>query len=341
MDEIVWYLGEVGLGYLDIVTEQDILQSRKWLEAAVARAETEAQKKRAGLLLKAFEYYEASALSFIEEMRAFKSPPASENEALDLLNSVERYITMKEKRWKLVDEFQSDPVLRMPLKPSRYRLTTGDLWGCYPLWAVYDWAKKSDGNIRKRIDELAFSPEETVRSYAGLMLDVLEGTVMPVSKNSAFNKSLKGWKITTKGKGKVTWNGTEGHNENGSLFLNGSDNFMIEQKVPINKQNYTCLGFVKVMEPLVAEGNVELALSVVDNSGKDFVVNVWSEIADWHKTSLIPRPGIWTTIATTIDISAITDNKKPESLIVRLTIKDLGEGSKVYIDDLGLYAHEK
>ena len=44
-------------GYVDIITEEDMSLSRKWLEAAVAKAETPKQKNHAGLLLKAFDEY--------------------------------------------------------------------------------------------------------------------------------------------------------------------------------------------------------------------------------------------------------------------------------------------
>ena len=49
--------------YLGDVTEQDVALSRTLLESVVAKAETIEQKHRAGVLIKAFEYYEASVVA--------------------------------------------------------------------------------------------------------------------------------------------------------------------------------------------------------------------------------------------------------------------------------------
>ncbi len=64
--ESVWggmWLPFARVGYLDVVTEEDLSRSREWLEAAVAKAVTPQQQARAMTLLRAFEHYEASALT--------------------------------------------------------------------------------------------------------------------------------------------------------------------------------------------------------------------------------------------------------------------------------------
>jgi len=328
------WMGFARPGYLDIVTEEDISRSRKWLENAVAKAGTKKQKARASYLLRAFEYYEASALSFFDEMRAQKSVVTTENEALDIVNSSERYVSMKEKRKLLVDEFESDKILLQPLKPSRYVQLMGDRWGCYPLWRVYEWAKIPESKVSNRIDELTASRVGKVRNHALLMRDVLDNRVASLSKNPNFPKSLNGWKISTGEKGKASWTSAEGHNEAGALLGTGLGGCMLEQEVPIKNAGleYTCLGFVREPVDQKSKGTVEISLTLLDKEGK---------VIDWHKNILNTQPGIWLPVTTTLDIPAIVGEREVKSIIVRMFLRDFKEEEKVFVDDLGLYAHKK
>ncbi len=81
------------------MTFDDISKSRKLLESVVAKTKTEEQRARAELLLRAFEYYEASAVSY-----------------LGLVKNKEYYENMNKKRYEMVNEFQKDPVLVHPLR---------------------------------------------------------------------------------------------------------------------------------------------------------------------------------------------------------------------------------
>ena len=328
-------------GYVDIITEQDITQSRTWLEEAVSKAETEPQKKRAELLLKAFDYYEASTLSFMDELRAFTSPPESEEQALASLDSVERYMSMKARWRKLVNDYSADPVLNMPIKPDRYHSSTGDRWGCYPLWSTFEWAREKDGVVRKRLGELTASSQGTVRNHAVLMRDILEGATAPVSDNSTFDRNIKGWNIIKKSNERVTWSESEGHIKPGAFTVHNAVHILCDQKIRLSGKSdyYTCLGFVKVEGTDSGDGIAELIVTATDTIGKDTVVNEWLGATDWHMTSIKPSGGRWIPISTSIDISQIKVEKKPEQLEIRLILRDFAEGTKVFVDDFGLYEH--
>src|SRR5699024_5948543 len=58
------YLRFKDASYLNEVTQNDIEESRDLIESVVDNAETSLQKKRANILMRSFEYYEASALSY-------------------------------------------------------------------------------------------------------------------------------------------------------------------------------------------------------------------------------------------------------------------------------------
>jgi len=104
------YLRFTKPGYLDLVTFEDIETSRKLLEAAVRDATTDNQRQRAQLILRAFEYYEASALSYLGLVKGMTQPG----------RSIEYYRQMNQKRYDLVKEFQDDPFLSHPLRFDRY-----------------------------------------------------------------------------------------------------------------------------------------------------------------------------------------------------------------------------
>ena len=91
-------------------------------DAVVAKATTAEQRARASLLLRAFEYYEASVLSYPRRkdngagMVAWAE--AVEGEGTDAKKSIS---AMAAKRRTLVNEFQHDPILQHPLSLERYK----------------------------------------------------------------------------------------------------------------------------------------------------------------------------------------------------------------------------
>ncbi|MBP1988494.1 DUF4838 domain-containing protein [Paenibacillus eucommiae] len=97
--------------YLKEITKEEIADSRSLLEQAVAHAGSDAQKTRAQLLLRAFEFYEASALSYPKDRPA---TPANEQAAMELLADIEKSYDMGQKRKQLITEFAGHPVLDMP-----------------------------------------------------------------------------------------------------------------------------------------------------------------------------------------------------------------------------------
>jgi len=103
------YLWFHDAGYVDLVDEE-ITRSRDLLQMVVSKAASVDQKKRANLILRAFEYYEASVLSYKEKGKC------SGLAVLSIGHDCDLYKKMKEKRFSLVNEFENDPVLIHPLR---------------------------------------------------------------------------------------------------------------------------------------------------------------------------------------------------------------------------------
>ena len=72
------YLPFTDQSYLHLVTDEDINESKRLLASVVAKAETPQQKTRARLIQRAFEYCEASVISYPRQT----TPPRERSAAL-------------------------------------------------------------------------------------------------------------------------------------------------------------------------------------------------------------------------------------------------------------------
>ena len=317
--------------YFDIVTGKDMAQSRQWLESAVAKAQSGAQKERAKQILKTFNYYEAAALTFMEVIRAAKAPPTSELEALQQASSIESYLANKQRREDLLDELIfRDPVLKPPIWVNE-----GDRWGCYPLWSLYNCARDRDGKVRSRLNQFASSQDRVLSDTAQLMCGILDGKAQPITKNPDFSKSLDGWDSAGKDSRAIAWNGREGHD--GAGALSGEGAWSISQQAPVSgAKKYTCLGFVKITGSKSKGGYLDVA--ILDGSGNPIDEH-------YRRKTLFLKAGVWTPIATTIDFPALKRSfprtwKEPATMRLQLNISGLDPGEKAYIDDCGIFAQD-
>ncbi|MBP1992515.1 DUF4838 domain-containing protein [Paenibacillus eucommiae] len=112
------YLDLFDASYLKGVTLEDMAESRRLLELVVAHAGGGKQKTRAELILRAFEFYEASVISYPR-----KGPftiPANEQDALNMLAEIKESYEMAKKRRVLADEFSGNPILDFSAKLSEW-----------------------------------------------------------------------------------------------------------------------------------------------------------------------------------------------------------------------------
>lgn len=101
-------------GYLDLI-DDEISQSRDLLQKVVDKAETSDQIKRANLIFRALEYYEASVLAYQNKGKCTGLT------ALSFGNSCDLYRKMNEKRLSLLNEFEKDPILNHPIRFDRFK----------------------------------------------------------------------------------------------------------------------------------------------------------------------------------------------------------------------------
>lgn len=104
--------------YLDQVRVEDLEESRNLLEIASENVQTKEEKKRIQYLLKAFEYYEASAFSYL----GLKKGKRQEGK------NIEYYQMLNKRRYDLVESFDTDPVLKHPLRFDSKRFSEYFAW---------------------------------------------------------------------------------------------------------------------------------------------------------------------------------------------------------------------
>ncbi|MFW6598299.1 DUF4838 domain-containing protein [Propionibacteriaceae bacterium Y2011] len=111
--DLTWFPFD-DLSYLDAVTPDDIRRSRTMIENMRAHTQTPEQHRRGDALVKEFEYYEASALSYPRDLPA----PTTSAEALAMINdlaaTIDRSVAMAVRRKQVFEEMQADELHKKP-----------------------------------------------------------------------------------------------------------------------------------------------------------------------------------------------------------------------------------
>ena len=162
------YLAFYNPAYLADVSEEEIAHCRTLLERDGGQSPTGAQKARAKLLLRAFEYYEASVYAYGGQAGPAgktggdkpepPSVPASEAARLAAHPRGNRCLQMARRRQRLVDEFTKDPVLVHPLGGKTLPQLGGQDWGAGLFWRGAGLGREERGGAAG-LHRLAESPE--------------------------------------------------------------------------------------------------------------------------------------------------------------------------------------
>ncbi|MFI9557920.1 DUF4838 domain-containing protein [Nonomuraea endophytica] len=122
--------------YLELVQDGDMTRSRTLLDSVVTRAATAPQRARATVLRRAYEFYEASALSYPRAV----TPPATQEAALAMLQSSadahQRRLDQAARRLALIKEFATDPVLVLQMNPASHPNLVWTGWNAGEYWSV-------------------------------------------------------------------------------------------------------------------------------------------------------------------------------------------------------------
>ncbi|MEA3366535.1 MAG: DUF4838 domain-containing protein [Planctomycetota bacterium] len=324
--------------YLAEIDESEIAESRRLLEAVVANAQTPDQKARATLLLRAFEYYEASAVAYLARKRT-RAASASAAEAAAALEQAVRVTAMAQKRRRLaLREFPKHPVLAhpIPIDGRHGRLLGGEGWAAGSLWSLFGWVREHPGGrVRRRLESLVRDSESTlVREHAGLMLRVADERGEVVSKNPSFeagaDPNADHWGRWVKyGTGSLARSAEAARTGARGIRCTGMRRGGPNQQVPVEAGRYAAVAFVRCPDPLAAGATVTLSIIPRDADGRN--------LGDGLRTVLRPAPGRWTAMAVAGNIPAKVGDHTVARAMLILTVDGLGPDDVVDVDDVCLY----
>jgi hypothetical protein len=183
--------------YLDQVEEADLTRSRTLVDSALARADTPARKARATVVRRAFELYEASALSYPRPVAA----PAGQAEALALLDggvsAFQRRLDLAARRQQLIQEFASDPVLIMQMNPLSHANLVWTGWNPSEYWSLVAYLRAHEPNGGPVTDRARSLSGQ--HPYAALILRGVPAVNLVA--NASLDTGLAPWRLLPRSSG--------------------------------------------------------------------------------------------------------------------------------------------
>jgi len=177
--------------YLLDVSEEELAECRGLLETALARTKTDRQKARVQVLLDAFDYYECSARAY-RAGRIVPEPPASEQEALAVLDRAAQGFAAAEKRRHLLESVLPKHPLLADI--TERPLPIGQSAWMDSLLRVYDWNGQRPGAVRDRLKTLAQEHRGTELAQAVELLAAAVGlsdSAAQKLRNGGFEEDLE------------------------------------------------------------------------------------------------------------------------------------------------------
>ncbi|TMV48445.1 DUF4838 domain-containing protein [Paenibacillus mesophilus] len=174
--------------YLNLVTDEDVAESRRLITSVVSKAGSEVQQKRARLFGRMFEYYEASILSYPRNV----DRPENTAAALAMLDRVTQGVEPAKERHQLIQEFSSDPALKFPTLP----VANWSGRNAYEFWNLVDYMAQFEpegGPLTNKVRELAGDSNLPLqqREVVQLLKQINEGKAPNLMQNASFEQGAK------------------------------------------------------------------------------------------------------------------------------------------------------
>lgn len=328
------YLEFVLPDYLNFVTAEDISTSRSLLESALAKAKTTKQKARAALLLQAFEYYEASALSYPKKVDKI----TDETTALSLLGEmdIEPKLALTKKRMDLLDEFSNDEVLLHFIGPPNYPNLNWTGWNADAFWELVNYQRSyepGDGAVTQSV--YAISQDMGKKSELARVMQEAVLNQFPLNGNSSFEEKsgIAPWSLWVDGPPATIMRSEEAALPGGASSLLISNlkkggpiqTFDVKPGLMASRLHY--------YTPADTQTNaiIRLSLNYMDKDGKVLgnVITparlVSSTVGKWAEVRYIGE------IPTTVNDAEV---KKVQMIVY---INDVEQNTKLFVDDVAFF----
>jgi hypothetical protein len=351
------YLRFTTAEYLADVDPNDIKRSRQLMNEVMALAQTPQQKKRAGVLGRAWDFYEASALSYRTEIQAQTMLPRTEEEALKLLDEVPN-LAMTQRRNELLARMQDrnhpDAATDYSLMDLGYApALRGERWGSSLLFNLLPWVPKSE-KVRQRLEALTHSQVPVVREQAAFTLLVASGKAVPVTNNPSFELGTLSagaatsdavpekavgdaafgwtlWKIKDE-KGTFALSNEQAHSGKRSLRVDKMGSGAPTQHAPFAPGRYYAIAHVLAPETNKTEGTFSLVVQAIKPNGGW----VGSDQNGRFEAKITPKGGMWQSVVVPFEIKE-EQRVTIKTLQLIVGVGDWGSDSHVFVDDAAIY----
>ncbi|MFD0960471.1 DUF4838 domain-containing protein [Paenibacillus chungangensis] len=322
------YLSFHDASYLTVMTADDVAESRALLENMQSLTETDAQAARAELLMKTFQYYEASVLSYPSAVDI--PQPQTEQEALALLEDGLVRMANAVERMNIIAEHMNDPILKHLLTAERFGL----VWsGLSDLMMSYlsEWIAGEDENgaVTAEVQNIMATTElDVVRHNLELLLAVAKGQATDMA-NSSFEDGDAPWWFWIKAQGALERSELYARTGQYSIVADGLARGGPVQPVPVSGGPYGVALHYYTPEGTVNNASIQLTLNLKDENGGA----VTTLRAASLPVSTVPS-GQWGMMQHVFHIPAVYNGKTVAQAQFVATINGVEEGNQLYIDDI-------
>jgi hypothetical protein len=351
--------------YFDVLQEDDFSRSRELLEETQARAGSEAQQARAQLLMRGFEYYEASAQARLPDYRAGGCGPGASATATELVEAAVTASAAAARRYAIDSRLDQDPVLARTI--VSWPATERSDWGVYSLWRNLDIAAASAA-LRQRLQELSGCGDDVLAAHAGLMLRILAGTAQPLagarlgaqparvqtvtvrddtplSIEPGDRMPLDTWYLTVGDDVVPFWNGARNRRggslqhadadgrTSGKVVAQGVRFGTVRRKYLPAAGTFTGLCFVRL--PKAAAGTPKVVLNLWE-------ITLWEHNPSPFRTVVWPQPDEWIPVAVTgrVRPDGPDVHRALDYLLLELAVEGLEDDECLEIADMALYSQD-
>jgi hypothetical protein len=323
------YLPFTDQGYLHFVTDEDISESKRLLASAVAKAQTSQQEARARLIQQAFEYCEASVLSYPRQIEPLEDGSAALAALARLENTLKERLHAAQRRYAIVDEFRSNPLLRFSSEKRIYDWTGWPVEEFFHLVRYMHECERAGGPVTEQVRLMAKEDSSRqLRAFAELLLQVRDGS-SSLTQASSFEdptETARWWNRWIVSAGSIQR--VEGMSFAGqaSLLIEGMERGGPHQVFDVRPGLATVV--VRYYAPPGSEeGTIQLTFHVKNAQG--------TNLASYrsNRINLSSSAGMWSTLGLLEEIPAIVDGQKVAKAQVVVTI-DSASNTSVYVDDV-------
>jgi len=327
--------GRNSLAYMDVMTDEDLLKSCRWLDGAVEKADTPARKARAVMLRDAFKYADAVGRAYLF-LRPYFADPIVETpaQAVARLDVVEQFFDRAATgRQRLLEHYEKYPIFAQKRVVPQGASIYGRSWSTV-MWGLAGQARHPQ--VRERLERLASaSSHEMLRQCClNILWFASDFPPQPVSNNPSFEDGqgmdAAGWSYWTNHNiGEIVRCAEAARTGEQGLRIKGLQRGGPSSSIVFTKPGrYAVLVHLRTLKPLERLTHVELVVTLVGENDRV----VFRDMA-----VLKPSGRDWQPLALLCDAPESQDGRAVKRMSISLIVDNMAPEDELHVDDFALY----